>query len=347
MRSFAAALVVLAFTACARPSASAPPPRAPVPVSAPAPLAVFVDGRVTVGPPNLVRPPRLPGLVDGLAADLVAAGYRVVRNKNEPHAFAIHLILKGACASVTPLHHDSPEQDCVAMPDPAMVMLRLKRHGLPFDAVSTGLTFPDRQHARAIRAMFPQLVTRIAASAGVKQLAAGGGSSDQPPPADVTTTSASAPAPVTSPGPVAAHPAALVKPASVLVMPLRALGDVRPDRSEVVGNLLLARLDGVNGLSTYCQADLEVMLAVEKQKDVVGCDDSSCMAQLGGALGADYVLYGSLGRLDQSYQLSLTVVRASANAVAARLAKSLPAQDAAVEGRVGEAVAELVERLNR
>jgi len=130
-------------------------------------------------------------------------------------------------------------------------------------------------------------------------------------------------------------------------MPLRPIGAMERGRSEMLGHLLLAQLDAVNGLSPFCQADLEALLAVEKQKDVIGCDDQTCMSELGGALGSDFVLYGSVGRLSTSYELSVTVVAAHSTTVAARLARVVPEQDAQLEAAVGDAVAELVERLNR
>src|SRR5688572_30778910 len=40
----------------------------------------------------------------------------------------------------------------------------------------------------------------------------------------------------------------------------------------------------------YSQADLERVIAVERQKELVGCADESCLMELSGALGARYIV---------------------------------------------------------
>lgn len=53
--------------------------------------------------------------------------------------------------------------------------------------------------------------------------------------------------------------------------------------------------------------DIRTLLGVERQRQLVGCteESSSCSAELAGALGARFVLSGTLSRLGDAYQLSL------------------------------------------
>jgi TolB-like protein len=52
--------------------------------------------------------------------------------------------------------------------------------------------------------------------------------------------------------------------------------------------------------------EVQTMLGVERQKQMVGCSEgSSCLTELGGALGARFVMSGSVARLGSSFQLSL------------------------------------------
>ncbi len=44
-------------------------------------------------------------------------------------------------------------------------------------------------------------------------------------------------------------------------------------------------------------ADLNAMLQAEAAKDLLDCDDVSCAAEIGGAVGADRILAGSIGRI--------------------------------------------------
>jgi TolB-like protein len=51
--------------------------------------------------------------------------------------------------------------------------------------------------------------------------------------------------------------------------------------------------------------DLRTLLGVERQKQLLGCGDSSCAAELTGALGARFVLQATLTKLGDALQLSL------------------------------------------
>ncbi|MBL8940255.1 MAG: hypothetical protein JNM69_37255 [Archangium sp.] len=54
-------------------------------------------------------------------------------------------------------------------------------------------------------------------------------------------------------------------------------------------------------------ADIRTLLGMERQRQLLGCSEesSSCTAELAGALGARFVLSGTLSKLGDAYQLSL------------------------------------------
>ena len=64
-------------------------------------------------------------------------------------------------------------------------------------------------------------------------------------------------------------------------------------------------------LSIVTQRDVQSVLGLERQRQLLGCSGSSCMAELAGALGADAVLSGTLARAGSSLTLVLRVVRAA------------------------------------
>ena len=49
------------------------------------------------------------------------------------------------------------------------------------------------------------------------------------------------------------------------------------------------------------------MIELESDKERAGCDDDSCLADLAGALGARYVIYGTLGKLGSRYVTTLNL----------------------------------------
>ena len=55
-------------------------------------------------------------------------------------------------------------------------------------------------------------------------------------------------------------------------------------------------------------ADLRAMMDLEQQKSALGCDDTSCLAELGGALGVPYLMTMSLGRFASQRVVNLSIL---------------------------------------
>jgi hypothetical protein len=90
--------------------------------------------------------------------------------------------------------------------------------------------------------------------------------------------------------------------------------------------------------------DIQALLGVERQRQLLGCgeDSKSCMAELSGALGARFVLTGSLAKLGDAYQLTLSTLdsqKAQPIGRATRIAKDLAGLRAALPSAVAEATA--------
>ena len=79
--------------------------------------------------------------------------------------------------------------------------------------------------------------------------------------------------------------------------------EVAANISDVVG----AALVQIGGFSVISKADIEAMLGHEAQKQAIGCDDPACASELGRMLGVDYILSGAVGRLGESFTLSISM----------------------------------------
>lgn len=110
---------------------------------------------------------------------------------------------------------------------------------------------------------------------------------------------------------------------SVLVALVASQADAGTDAPEVT--VLVQKLSGneaagdlvagLSGLMTervktanpafkiYSQADLERVVSEERQKQLVGCSDESCLTELSDALGARYIISGRLDRFGDRYVL--------------------------------------------
>jgi hypothetical protein len=64
-------------------------------------------------------------------------------------------------------------------------------------------------------------------------------------------------------------------------------------------------------LSIVTARDVQQVLGMERQRQLLGCTATTCIAELAGALGADALLSGSLAHSGNSYTLVLRVIRAS------------------------------------
>jgi hypothetical protein len=71
----------------------------------------------------------------------------------------------------------------------------------------------------------------------------------------------------------------------------------------------LAQSLRATGLEVISSDEIALLLGVERQRQLLGCADSeSCLVELSNALGTSATVKGSLARLDDVYQLTLTVL---------------------------------------
>ncbi len=97
------------------------------------------------------------------------------------------------------------------------------------------------------------------------------------------------------------------------------------------------------GFDVISQADVSAMLGFEKQKKMLGCsEDSSCLAEIGGALGADYVLSGQVGLIGSRHHLSFQLLEARRARVVARAARFSDRDEDALAAETQAAVKELL-----
>jgi hypothetical protein len=101
---------------------------------------------------------------------------------------------------------------------------------------------------------------------------------------------------------------AVGKPVKVALLPLTPLGGVPKETTQLMGDALAGELRRRPGVSVLTQADLTALLGVERSRQMLGCTDSGCMAELGGALGADRVIHGSIGRVGGSLVVNLSAL---------------------------------------
>lgn len=141
-------------------------------------------------------------------------------------------------------------------------------------------------------------------------------------------------------------PLVMDNPTSILVMPLKPIRGVDKGTCQLLSNYMLSQMQGVKKLRTVGASDVDAALGVDKQKQALGCSDVSCMAEMGGALGVDLVMYGELGVLGTKYNVNVSAVRASDATVAARASILVDKTEDALAEKVPALVRDVVDGIN-
>lgn len=68
----------------------------------------------------------------------------------------------------------------------------------------------------------------------------------------------------------------------------------------------VARTPGVSAISS---SEIRQALGLERQKQLLGCNESACLAEIGSALGADYLLATALGKIGTRYRLDVRLLK--------------------------------------
>ncbi|MBI5508579.1 MAG: hypothetical protein HY903_07485 [Deltaproteobacteria bacterium] len=77
---------------------------------------------------------------------------------------------------------------------------------------------------------------------------------------------------------------------------------------KIFDDYLLAAVQNVSGGEVIGQEDINALLSFDKQKQLFGCDDVSCMADIGGALGVDKTVVVKITRLQNDWVITAKLI---------------------------------------
>lgn len=93
---------------------------------------------------------------------------------------------------------------------------------------------------------------------------------------------------------------------TVLVLDLEVSG-MEASQAQLVNGVVAQTLAGFDNLEVVTTGDIRRVTDLEAQKQAMGCDQESCLAEIAGAMGAQYVIFGRIGRLDESTLVQLNL----------------------------------------
>ena len=139
--------------------------------------------------------------------------------------------------------------------------------------------------------------------------------------------------------------AAPAAPASQSILVLDLAGsDVDKSVPRLLTGLVTDAVAKRTAKHTLAQADLRRVMALEADRQAVGCDSSSCLGEMANALGVDYVVFGDVGKLGNAYVVTLRLFDAKKNDAIGRESIQAPDIDGlriGVDGAVAQLVAPL------
>jgi len=92
------------------------------------------------------------------------------------------------------------------------------------------------------------------------------------------------------------------------VMDLLAKGGIEQQRLDVFCDILATEIRGLGEYDVITKSDIESMLGIERAKEFYGCEDTSCLAEIGGALGVQYIVSGNVALFVETYAVNLKLI---------------------------------------
>jgi hypothetical protein len=134
-----------------------------------------------------------------------------------------------------------------------------------------------------------------------------------------------------------------VAPHTVAVLDLGAREGVSPDLARTLSELMVIEVRRVAaGQRVFGAEDIKAMVGFQRQKSLLGCEDASCLAELGGALGAQEIVTGTLSILGDDFVLVIRRLDVARVQVIGETTANVPrARPAKLQGTVRAAVDEI------
>jgi hypothetical protein len=86
-----------------------------------------------------------------------------------------------------------------------------------------------------------------------------------------------------------------------------------------------------SGLSVITSREIGNALGIERQKQLMGCSTDDCMTELTNALGTDGVLHGTIGHIEDIFQIDLKIMSATGTGTLATYSTRVSSEKAVLD----------------
>jgi len=129
---------------------------------------------------------------------------------------------------------------------------------------------------------------------------------------------------------------------SLAVMEFASKGGVSQKQMDALSDLLANEIRQLGNFRVIGKEDIRAALDIESQKNLVGCSDASCVAEIGGALGVRWVVVGNVSQFGETYLLNLKLMDVAKIRVAKGLSKKVEGGEAKLIDALSQAARELI-----
>lgn len=137
-------------------------------------------------------------------------------------------------------------------------------------------------------------------------------------------------------------PAAAGEEIAVAVMEFASKGGIEPQKMEALSDMLANEIRRLGNYRVVGKSDIQAALQLEEQKQLLGCSDESCIAEIGGALGVRWVVVGNVSLFGETYLLNLKLMDVGNIKVIAGLSKKVTGGEDQLIDALGQAARELI-----
>lgn len=110
-------------------------------------------------------------------------------------------------------------------------------------------------------------------------------------------------------------------------MGFRAIG-VDAQKVDFFAARFALELQGATGMPVVTPEEMSAVIGLERQRALLGCpEESSCLAELAGGLGADVLVLGTIARVGESWALTVKLVNAKDGKVVAARSGQVARED--------------------
>jgi len=101
--------------------------------------------------------------------------------------------------------------------------------------------------------------------------------------------------------------AAMAEGGAVAVLDIQGTG-IDADLLPTLTEILSVEMDALGKFKVIAGRDVQSMLGFEKQKDMMGCTDAACLAEIGGALGVDRMVASHIGKVGSTFVVNIKLI---------------------------------------